>query len=213
MKPHSPAFERLKEFISGRMRMSHIYQPVMLRVLLDRGGWASTRDIASAFLARDESQLDYYVEITKRMPGRVLASHGLVERDGDGFRLIPDARGLSPAEKDELTRMCDVAVAQYIERRGGRLYEHRRTALGDISGTDRYEVLRRAGFRCELCGTPADERALEVDHIIPRRHGGSDDHTNLQALCWRCNANKGARDDTDFRAVRDSLNARQHDCI
>jgi hypothetical protein len=24
--------------------------------------------------------------------------------------------------------------------------------------------------------------------------------TNLQALCWRCNANKGARDDTDFRA-------------
>jgi 5-methylcytosine-specific restriction endonuclease McrA len=46
----------------------------------------------------------------------------------------------------------------------------------------------------------ADERALEVDHIIPRRHGGSDDRSNLQALCWKCNANRGAPDDTDFRA-------------
>jgi ATP adenylyltransferase len=59
----------------------------------------------------------------------------------------------------------------------------------------------------------ADERALEVDHIIPRRHGGSDDRSNLQALCWKCNANKGARDDTDFRNVREEMNARQEGCI
>ena len=213
MAPATSTFERLRGFISGRMRMSHIYQPVMLKVLLERNGWASTREIAAAFLARDESQIDYYVEITKRMPGRVLASHGIVKKEGDGFRLTLDPQDLHPSEKDELICMCDAAVAQYVERRGGRLYDHRRTALGDISGTVRYEVLRRAGFRCELCGVPADERALEVDHITPRRHGGSDDLTNLQALCYRCNANKGARDDTDFRAVRDGLNARQHGCI
>jgi 5-methylcytosine-specific restriction endonuclease McrA len=50
-------------------------------------------------------------------------------------------------------------------------------------------VMRRAGFRCELCGIPADERWLELDHILPRRHGGSDDLSNLQALCYKCNAN------------------------
>jgi len=54
------------------MRMAHIYQPVMLKELLERGGKAKIRDIAAAFLARHESQLEYYEEITKNMPGKVL---------------------------------------------------------------------------------------------------------------------------------------------
>jgi len=93
------------------------------------------------------------------------------------------------------------------------VFDHRRAALGYLSGSLRYEVLKRAGFRCELCGISADERAIEVDHIIPRKHGGEDDPTNLQALCFKCNANKGARDDADFRMVRETINARQSDCI
>lgn len=52
-----------------------------------------------------------------------------------------------------------------------------------------------------------------MDHIVPRKHGGKDDLTNLQALCFRCNANKGARDDEDFRAVREGLNALRSDRI
>jgi diadenosine tetraphosphate (Ap4A) HIT family hydrolase/5-methylcytosine-specific restriction endonuclease McrA len=185
----------------------------MLKVLLEAGGRASTRDIAAAFLHRDESQLEYYGEITKRMPGPVLSRHGLVQRDGDGYRLLPDVERMSSEERDAIAKLCDEAVEGYLAKRGGRLYDHRRTALGEISGTDRYEVLRRAGFRCELCGIPADERALEVDHIVPRRHGGSDDRSNLQALCYKCNANKNARDDTDFRAVRHQSGAKEPDCI
>ena len=34
------------------------------------------------------------------------------------------------------------------------------------------------------------QRALEVDHIVPRNQGGSDDLSNLQSLCFRCNAGK-----------------------
>jgi HNH endonuclease len=49
--------------------------------------------------------------------------------------------------------------------------------------------------------------------ILPRKHGGEDDLTNLQALCFKCNANKGARDDQDFRTVREGINARRSDCI
>jgi diadenosine tetraphosphate (Ap4A) HIT family hydrolase len=64
-----------------------------------------------------------------------------------------------------------------------------------------------------LCGTSADERAIEVDHIVPRKHGGEDDLTNLQALCFKCNANKGARDDEDFRLIREGINARQPGCV
>jgi ATP adenylyltransferase len=47
----------------------------------------------------------------------------------------------------------------------------------------------------------------------PRRDGGSDESTNLQALCYLCNANKGARDSTDFRRVREDLDSRVQGCV
>ena len=59
------------------MRMSHVYQPVMLRLLLGRNGGASVQDIARALLNEDRSQLEYYSEITKNMVGR---SHALYSR-------------------------------------------------------------------------------------------------------------------------------------
>ncbi len=193
--------------------MSHIYQPVMIRELLNRGGKASIRDIAAAFLARDESQLEYYEKITKDMPGKVLAKHGVVERAGDQYRLTIDPSSYSPEERKELVQLCDLAITNYLQKRGTAVYDHRRAALGYLSGSLRYEVLKRAGFRCELCGVSADERAIEVDHIVPRKHGGEDDLTNLQALCFKCNANKGVHDDQDFRIVREGISARQPDCV
>ena len=105
------SFEHLIDFVSHRMRMSHIYQPLMIKTLVERGGWASTRDIAARFLSQDESQLDYYAEITKRMPGRVLASHGVVERDGNGFRLLADVGSFTAEQRSVIARLCDAAVA------------------------------------------------------------------------------------------------------
>jgi ATP adenylyltransferase len=89
----------LNDFIQKKMRMSHIYQPVMIRELLKRGGKASVRNIATAFLARDVSQLEYYEQITKNMPGKVLANHGIVKRDGDEFHLTVDPASLSKMER------------------------------------------------------------------------------------------------------------------
>ena len=147
------------------------------------------------------------------MPGKVLSKHGIVQRDGDNYALTIDPSSLSSKERDELISLCDQKVSGYLQKRGAAAYDHRRTALGYFSGSLRYEVLKRAGFRCELCGISADKRAIEVDHIIPRKHGGEDGLTNLQALCFKCNANKGARDDEDFRAVREGMDARQSGCI
>jgi hypothetical protein len=59
----------------------------VIRELLTRGGKATVRDIAAAFLARDESQLEYYEKITKDMHGKVLAKHGVVKRHADQYRL------------------------------------------------------------------------------------------------------------------------------
>lgn len=204
----SQPFIKLRDFVANKMRMAHIYQPLMIRTLLTNGGRATVRKIASSFLVKDISQLEYYEQITKNMPGKVLARHGLVRRDGDSFELIVDFGELQARELDELVQLCDKRLEEYLAKRGRAVFAHRAMATGYVPGSIRYEVLRRAGGRCELCGIPHEERALEVDHIVPRKHGGQDELTNYQALCWKCNANKGARDTIAFSTFRE-LHARR----
>jgi diadenosine tetraphosphate (Ap4A) HIT family hydrolase len=202
----------LDEFLRGRMRMSHIYQPAMLRVLLERGGRASRREIAAEFLTHDESQLDYYEQIVARMPGRVLRNHGIVVPTATGYALADAYQDQSETARQAAIRLCDEKIAAFKAERGQALWRHRAPGLGRIPGRVRYGTLKRAGFRCELCGTRATERALDVDHILPRKHGGADTAENLQALCWRCNADKGAGDDTDFPKERARLDHREVGC-
>ena len=51
------------------MRMSHIYQPVMLMELLKNGGRCHQEQIATAILKHDRSQAEYYTSITNNMVG------------------------------------------------------------------------------------------------------------------------------------------------
>lgn len=205
---------RLYNFVENQMRMSHVYQPLMLIALLEAGGQCSDTEIAKNLLMRDESQIDYYRSITNNMVGKVLRSHGLVEKDNreKTYRLL-DYDSLSENEIRDLIELCRRKLHEFLERRGKLVYQHRRKSAGYISGTLRYEILKRARFRCELCGISAYEKALEVDHIVPRNHGGSDDLLNLQALCFSCNAMKRDRDATDFRNIKDSYDHRAKNCL
>ena len=60
-------FSELKDFLVNRMRMSHIYQPVMLLTLLNEGGSAAIETISKTLLIEDKSQQVYYGNITKNM--------------------------------------------------------------------------------------------------------------------------------------------------
>ena len=209
----SQQFDDLNDFIRNKMRMSHIYQPVMLMELLKRGGSASTRDIAKALLVEDISQIEYYERITKNMPGRVLTTNrGITEKQGDSYQL-KGFNDLSASEVETLIVICAGKLENYVERRGDRIWSHRKKSSGYISGTLRYEILKRAKYRCELCGISAADKALEVDHIVPRNQGGTDYSSNLQALCYSCNAMKRARDDPDFRAIAQSYEQREDGCV
>ena len=53
-------FSDRKDFLINRMRMSHIYQPVMLMTLLKNGGVASVESLAKDLLINDQSQVEYY---------------------------------------------------------------------------------------------------------------------------------------------------------
>jgi ATP adenylyltransferase len=67
-------YEQLLDFVQNRMRMSHVYQPVMLIALLQGGGRRSTTEIAKSILVHDESQVEYYEKVTNNMVGRILRS-------------------------------------------------------------------------------------------------------------------------------------------
>jgi diadenosine tetraphosphate (Ap4A) HIT family hydrolase len=206
-------YSRLLDFIGRDMRMSHVYQPVMLRVLLENEGRASRSAIAKAFLAQDRSQIEYYESIVRNMPGRVLGRHGIVERVGEDYRLTDDFASLTADQRQRLIEACDDRLATYLEKRGLAPWQHRKKSAGYVPGSLRYDVIRRAKGRCEACGASVEDRALEVDHILPRNKGGSDDPSNLQALCYVCNAQKRDRDQTDYAAVRGSYGVRQEGCV
>ena len=65
-----------------------------------------------------------------------------------------------------------------------------------FSNSLRYDVLKRDGFRCQICGrTAQDGVKLHVDHIIPVSKGGKTEMNNLRTLCSDCN--KGKKDKYD----------------
>ena len=205
-------FPDLKHFLIKRMRMSHIYQPMMLMTLLKEGGVSSIETLSKKLLIEDKSQQEYYGNITRNMVGRVLNNHGIVQKDGEIFKLR-NYETYTEDQRIELIQICQEKLNEYIEKRGKRIFEHRRKSAGYISGSIRYNVLKDAKFRCELCGVSADTKALEVDHIIPRNKGGTDEISNLQALCYSCNAMKRDKDSTDFRRVRESYEVREEGCL
>jgi superfamily II DNA or RNA helicase len=66
------------------------------------------------------------------------------------------------------------------------------------------EQVKRRDRRCLACGFT---KRLEVDHIVPARHGGTQDVDNLQTLCGICNRLKGKGRPIRFAAQRTSLDA------
>lgn len=65
----------------------------------------------------------------------------------------------------------------------------------------RAALLERDGHRCRHCGATD---GLEVDHIVEREDGGTDNDDNLQILCKPCNLRKR----NEARQARNARNAR-----
>lgn len=207
-------FEQLKQFITEKMSMSHIYQPLMLiEILKNNDRKASVKDIAQAILNKDPTQIEYFSQVVKSMVGKVLTkNHEIAIKDKDIYSLI-GYEDLSNKEAEELIELCEQKIAEFEAKRGDSMWSHRRRGHRPISGSIRYEVLSRARGRCELCGITNEEKMLEVDHIFPKSLGGKDDLSNYQALCYSCNAAKRNTDDTDFRLFKTLYEYREANCL
>ena len=65
----------------------------------------------------------------------------------------------------------------------------------------RYDIMKRDGFRCVICGRGAEDGVkLHVDHIKPVSKGGKTTPSNLRTLCQDCNIGKSAKYDSDDSA-------------
>ena len=83
-------FEQLKTFIIDKMSMSHIYQPVLIKALLNSDGVSTTRNIGKEILKHDDSQKDYYDQRVKNMPVPVLIKHNVINKDKNIISLNVD---------------------------------------------------------------------------------------------------------------------------
>jgi 5-methylcytosine-specific restriction endonuclease McrA len=211
-KPDRDRLERLRTFLETGMTMSHVYQPVMIRTILEGGGVASKRQIAAAFSASDLSQLEYYEQVLGRYPGPVLRRRGIVELDRGVYRLATDLQRMDEWQRATLIALCDARIADFVSRRQAAIWAHRSGNADPLPGTLRWQVISRARGRCEACGISSELRALEVDHIVPRSQGGSNDPSNLQALCSLCNVQKLDRDQTDYHAAHAEMRRRHEGC-
>jgi len=209
----SNKFLKLKNYITKKMSMSHIYQPLMLIELIKGNGKATGTNIAKSFLSYDETQIDYYKKITTLMPFKYLSKHlNEIKKSKDNYSF--EDFDLNETQKNELIKLCNEKLQKYIKKRGiKKIFSHRTLASGIIPGSIRYKVLLRAKNRCESCGISNKEKALEVDHILPRTKKGKDELINYQALCYTCNSQKSNKDDTDFRKILESYNHRKKGCI
>ena len=202
----------LAEYLSKRMRMSHVYQPVMIMKLLSNDGKAKADEIALDLVQNDLSQVEYYTERVNQMVGKVLRNNQIVAKEGGEYQLI-GFEELSDDEREKLIELCAIKINEYKKKRGMMIWDHRRKNRSPIDGSIRYQVLNRANNVCELCGIPSDVRALEVDHIVPKNWKGPDELSNYQALCYKCNTNKRDTDDTDFRNRVELFGNRDEHCV
>jgi len=190
-------FENLIDFIENKMKLSHIYQPLLIKSLVESGGTATIRQLAHEFLSQDESQLQYYEKRIKEMPLRVLRKHEVVSKDGDLVSL--NIKKLTFEQKAQIKMLCEKKLQEFVVKRGLGIWDYRLLDTDPVPDSLRYRVLKESGGRCALCGVTKKERPLDVDHIKPKSKGGKNVYENLQVLCSKCNRSKSNKDQTDFR--------------
>lgn len=113
----------------------------------------------------------------------------------DCRRRIEDRQTLSQIKaREKAIRAWRVRNIQKYRSLPGEDEKTPRNLFGGRSGIAarvRWEVFRRDGFKCIVCGVTANDGArLEVDHIHPVSRGGSDLIENLRTLCRLCNVGK-----------------------
>ena len=97
--------------------------------------------------------------------------------------------------KHHLVRQAAAPKALVALDEAWREFKAKGKARSGLTSSQRFEVFKRDGYRCQICGAKADNnRQLEVDHKVPVAKGGSNELSNLWTLCFDCNRGKSDHD-------------------
>jgi 5-methylcytosine-specific restriction endonuclease McrA len=68
----------------------------------------------------------------------------------------------------------------------------------------RYNIYTRDRCICQYCGRKLPRHLLNLDHVVPRSHGGTSRWENVVCSCQECNRRKGGRtpDEAGMRLLR-----------
>lgn len=93
----------LKEFLTTKMKMSGLYQPVIIKHLILGDGTANLESIARELTTLDEEAVEDYVQKLRIHPKAVLKKHGIAEIKNEAYSLLMDLGD----SKDNLLKVCD----------------------------------------------------------------------------------------------------------
>lgn len=101
---------------------------------------------------------------------------------------IPSLKSrLTPVGSNKVSTLAEPSDGDtWGSGRGGRPWRRKREA-----------ILIRDHYTCRVCGLTTKD--LEVDHVINVAQGGTDDDSNLQAICIPCHKSKTAIESTAHR--------------
>jgi 5-methylcytosine-specific restriction endonuclease McrA len=57
----------------------------------------------------------------------------------------------------------------------------------------RHNVFERDAYTCQYCGRKPERAGLNLDHVVPRAHGGKTTWNNVVCSCIPCNSRKADR--------------------
>lgn len=151
--------------------------------------------------ASDDKQRKYFEKIEKR----IFEDERLYPVNDFTFRVYK--KYVSPAGRNQYSDYRDYDcrdVSNFVKKVRKEINEsiaHQATVRYErarMTDSLRYDVMKRDGFRCQICGaTQADGVKLHVDHIKPVSKGGKTVMSNLRTLCDRCNLGKSAKFDSN----------------
>lgn len=108
-----------------------------------------------------------------------------------------DTKGVrqSPTMSEDIVTNTDSSM---LVTAGGIICQERAGKNVDMGGPReiiRERILQRDQYLCKNHRRQKiAKKATSVDHIIPKAHGGTDDDSNLESLCWECHRAKTARE-------------------
>jgi len=102
----------LKSFVSTKMKMTAIYQPVIIKVLLENNGSASYSTIADELVKLDSSKPhSFYIDRLAVHPRTVLATHEVASVEKKVYKLEA-----SYTDANEIILILNNKIAQFMSK-------------------------------------------------------------------------------------------------